>query len=97
MANKHVVYMLQCKDDTLYTGYTIDIEHRLTVHESGKGAKYTRGRGPFQLVYLEEFDTKGDALRREIAIKKLRRDEKVALISAYKRGIKHACTKKFSR
>lgn len=84
MGNEHVVYILQCNDNTLYTGYTTDVEHRLMVHESGKGAKYTRGRGPFKLVYMEGHDSKGDALRREIQIKKLSRNEKLALISAFK-------------
>lgn len=85
MANEHFVYMLKCNDQTLYTGYAVDVAERLKVHESGKGAKYTRGRGPFELVYIEELETKGDALRREIEIKKLQRKEKLALIHAFKR------------
>lgn len=97
MENKHFVYILQCKDLSLYTGYTVDLENRLLMHERGKGAKYTRGRGPFQVVYKEEFTSKGDALRREIEIKKMRRHEKIALISTNKKGVKHASTKKFSR
>ncbi len=75
--------MLKCKDNTLYTGYTIDMEHRLLLHESGKGAKYTRGRGPFELVYLEALDSKGDALRRERQIKQLHREAKLALINQF--------------
>src|SRR5699024_12647412 len=75
----------------------LDLENRLLMHERGKGAKYTRGRGPFQVVYKEEFTSKGDALRREIEIKKMRRHEKIALISTNKKGVKHASTKKLSR
>ena len=55
---KNVTYILKCSDNSLYTGWTNDIKHRLKMHNEGKGAKYTRGRGPVQLVYLEEFDTK---------------------------------------
>ena len=67
------VYMLRCKDGSLYTGWTNDLEHRLAMHNSGRGAKYTRGRGPLELVYSEELPDKEAALRRECAIKKLRR------------------------
>ena len=76
----HYVYILRCKDDTFYTGYTVDPEKRLAMHNSGKGAKYTRGRGPCEIVHLERFEDKGDALRREIAIKKLTTAQKKALI-----------------
>jgi putative endonuclease len=76
----HFVYILKCKDDTLYTGYTNDIKRRVRTHTEGKGAKYTRGRGPFQLVYVEEWDDKIKAMRREVEIKKLTRAEKVAMI-----------------
>lgn len=77
---EHLVYMLKCKDNTLYTGYTNNLEHRLQMHLSGKGAKYTRGRGPFEVVYTEGFITKEEALRREYQIKQLPRSEKNALI-----------------
>ncbi len=77
---KHIVYMLKCKDNTLYTGYTVDLPHRLKMHESGKGAKYTRGRGPFHVVYIEYHGTKGEALSREYRIKMLSRKEKMKLI-----------------
>lgn len=86
MVNDHFVYMLKCKDNTLYTGYTTDVAHRLMVHESGKGAKYTRGRGPFELVYLETLASKGDALRREMQIKKLPREAKLSLVATYQRN-----------
>lgn len=89
MANDHLVYILHCKDDTLYTGYTTNIKRRLQMHESGKGAKYTRGRGPFKVVYEESLPSKEAALRREHEIKKLQRIEKWKLING-KKGGKHA-------
>ena len=77
------VYMLRCKDGSLYTGWTNDLEHRLAMHNSGRGAKYTRGRGPLELVYSEELPDKEAALRRECAIKKLRREQKLALLPTW--------------
>ena len=74
------VYILRCGDGTLYTGIARDAEKRLGVHRSGKGAKYTRGRGPLQIVYRERCPDHGTALRREYAIKQLSRDEKERLI-----------------
>ena len=80
--DKHwFVYILQCADHTLYTGMTDDIERRLSVHNEGKGAKYTRGRRPVQLVYRELCSNRSEALKREYAIKCLTRDQKLALIS----------------
>ena len=81
------VYMLRCKDSSLYTGWTNDLEHRLAMHNSGRGAKYTRGRGPLELVYSEELPDKEAALRRECAIKKLRRDQKLALLQTWQARI----------
>ncbi|HLR61160.1 MAG TPA: GIY-YIG nuclease family protein [Lentibacillus sp.] len=78
--NEHIVYILKCADDTLYTGYTNDLEHRVQMHEEGKGAKYTRGRGPFQVVFVEKFETKEEAMRREHEIKQLTRKGKAQLI-----------------
>ena len=75
-------YILKCKDETLYTGWTNDIEKRLEAHNAGKGAKYTRSRRPVELVYLEQFDTKEEAMRREWEIKQLSRTEKWKLIKA---------------
>ena len=75
------VYMLRCGDGSLYTGYTDDVERRLTVHQRGKGAKYTRSRLPVELVYREELPDKSAALRREAAIKGLTRQQKLALIA----------------
>ncbi|WP_404450788.1 GIY-YIG nuclease family protein [Virgibacillus necropolis] len=82
--SRHVVYILKCKDSTLYTGYTNNLTHRLHMHECGKGAKYTRGRGPFRVEYVERFSTKEEALKREYAIKQLKRTEKEHLISLNK-------------
>lgn len=74
------VYILRCRDGSLYTGWTNDLEKRFKAHVEGKGAKYTRGRGPLELVYFEEFDNKIDAMKREYAIKQLKRVQKEKLI-----------------
>ena len=74
------VYMLRCGDGSLYTGYTDDVERRLAVHQSGKGGKYTRSHLPVELAYREELPDKSAALRREAAIKRLSRREKLALV-----------------
>lgn len=73
------LYLLRCADGTLYTGITDDVDRRAAAHNSGKGAKYTRGRGPVEVVYREECADKSAALRREIAVKKLTRTEKLRL------------------
>lgn len=77
----YYVYILQCADGTLYTGSTNDPQRRLKVHNSGKGAKYTRSRLPVKLVYQEEQESWNAALRREAAIKKLTRAQKKTLIA----------------
>ena len=82
MASKHYVYILRCNDDTLYTGYTNDVKKRLEKHENGKGAKYTRGRGPLELLYTEEFERKEIAMQREYQIKRLTRQQKLNLIQS---------------
>ena len=74
------VYMLRCADGTLYTGWTTDIERRVRIHNSGKGAKYTRGKVPVDVVYYEKYDTKSEALKREYAIKQLSHLDKLNLI-----------------
>jgi Predicted endonuclease containing a URI domain len=74
------VYMLLCKDHTLYTGWTNDLEARICSHNAGTGAKYTRTRLPVRLVYYEKLDTKSEALKRESEIKKLSRKKKLELI-----------------
>ncbi len=73
------VYILRCGDGTLYTGSTDNVEKRLAAHRAGKGAKYTRGRGPLELAYFEQLPDKSAALRREYEIKRLTRQEKVKL------------------
>ncbi|NTV78912.1 MAG: GIY-YIG nuclease family protein [Clostridiales bacterium] len=78
----HYTYIIQCSDGTLYTGYALDINHRLEAHNSGKGAKYTKGRLPVSLVYYEVFETKKEALQRERQIKKLDRIGKIRLIQS---------------
>ena len=75
-----VVYILQCKDTSLYCGWTNDIAGRIKAHNEGKGAKYTRGRGPVHPLYLHAFDTKEEAMKEEARIKALSREEKLALI-----------------
>ena len=74
------LYILRCGDGTLYTGITTDVEKRLEMHRSGKGAKYTRGKAPLELVYQEQCGGHSEALKREAAVKKLTRQQKLALI-----------------
>ena len=78
--NMHYIYIVECSDKTLYTGYTNDLDKRMKAHNQKKGAKYTRGRTPVILMYYEEFDNKIDAMKREAKIKKLRRAKKQKLI-----------------
>ncbi len=73
------VYILKCADGSLYTGATNDVVRRLTLHRSGKGARYTRGRGPLVLVYCEPCEGRTEALQREAAVKRLRLPTKRAL------------------
>lgn len=82
----HFVYILRCKDDSLYTGYTTDVNRRLKVHNQGKGAKYTRGRLPVSLVYYEEVSSRSEGLKLESAIKKLSKKEKEDLVSNFDLG-----------
>ena len=81
----HYTYMLKCKDNTYYTGYTNDLEKRLKAHNEGKGAKYTKGRGPVELVYYEEYEDKTFAMRREWEIKQLSRSEKESMQTEWKK------------
>lgn len=74
------LYILRCADGTLYTGITTDVFARLEAHRTGKGAKYTRGRGPLELVYTEECGDHSSALKRELAVKRLKKAEKLELI-----------------
>lgn len=79
---KWYVYILRCADGTLYTGSTDDVQRRAEVHNSGKGAKYTRGRTPVEVVYSEQCESYSAALKREYAIKQLTRPEKLKLIES---------------
>ncbi|EZH64421.1 hypothetical protein DH09_21795 [Bacillaceae bacterium JMAK1] len=83
----HYVYMIHCTDNSLYTGYALNVWERLRLHESGKGAKYTRGRGPFTLVHMEGFETKREALQEEWRLKQLSRAEKLQYIEERRRGV----------
>lgn len=74
------VYILRCSDDSLYTGWTNNLEKRVKAHSNGKGAKYTKARLPIELVYFEEYENKIEAMKREYAIKQLKRKEKLMLI-----------------
>ena len=75
------LYILRCGDGSLYTGITTDVEARLEMHRSGKGAKYTRGRGPLELVYREECESHSHALKRELTVKVMTKVEKQKLIN----------------
>ena len=74
------VYIIKCKDNSLYTGWTNNLERRFKAHTDGKGAKYTRGRGPLELVYFEEFEDKIEAMKREYEIKKMSKKNKLEMI-----------------
>lgn len=76
----HYFYVLHCRDGSLYAGYTNDLARRVKQHNEGKGAKYTRGRGPVELVFSQAFDNQGDALRAEYQFKQLSRQKKLHFI-----------------
>ncbi len=76
---KHYTYILKCSDNTYYTGYTNHLEKRIQAHNEGKGAKYTKGRRPVELVYYEEYETKQTAMKREWEIKHFSRGKKESL------------------
>ena len=79
----YYVYILKCVDGSFYCGYTNNVEKRFEKHKSGKGAKYTRSRLPLEIVYIEEFETKSDALKRECRIKAMSRVQKERLVADY--------------
>lgn len=79
----YFAYIMRCADGTLYTGYTDDIARREAAHNSGRGAKYTRSRLPVKMVYHESFATRFEAMKRECAIKRLSREQKLKLISEH--------------
>ena len=74
------LYILRCGDGTLYTGITTDVQARFAQHQAGKGAKYTRGRGPLEVVYTEECEDHSAALKRELVVKALSREEKEKML-----------------
>ena len=76
-----IVFMLECADGSIYTGITTDLDRRMAAHAAGKGAKYTKGRGPFRLVYRETCQGRAEASTRETAIKSLARAKKLRLFS----------------
>ena len=76
----HYVYLLECGDGSIYTGYTVDVSRRLTEHRTGEGAKYTRNRGPLTLRRVERYQSRSAAQSREYEIKQLSREEKLALV-----------------
>ena len=82
---KHYAYMLRCNDNSIYSGYTTDLEKRLETHNSGMGAKYTRARLPVKLVYFEEFEDKKEAMKREWQFKQYTHIEKEKMIQNFKR------------
>ncbi|PLT32633.1 GIY-YIG nuclease family protein [Bacillus sp. V5-8f] len=92
--NEHFFYVLSCKDGSLYAGYTNNLEKRIHLHNEGKGAKYTRGRGPVELVYYETFSTKNEAMRAEYRFKQL---DKKAKLNYIEKGVDpgHVAAKEF--
>ena len=81
-SKQYCVYILECADGSFYTGYTVDLEKRLSAHRAGKGAKYTKGRQPLTVIYEESFADKSEALRREYAIKQLSKLQKKSLVES---------------
>ncbi len=82
-------YIVECADGTYYTGWTVDPQRRVALHNKGRGAHYTRTRGPVKLVYVEELPDRKSAMKREIAIKKMKRGTKMRLIGGNKYTSKH--------
>ncbi|TXI27018.1 MAG: GIY-YIG nuclease family protein [Nitrosomonas oligotropha] len=80
------VYILRCADGSLYTGITTNLMRRVKAHDAGKGARYTQGRGPFELVHQELHKNRAEATKREMSIKSLSRTQKLELISAYSKS-----------
>lgn len=78
------VYLIRAKNNSLYCGITTDLKRRLSMHKNGTGAKALRGKGPLEMVWWEKADSKSDALKREIAIKRKTKSKKEALVSAFK-------------
>ena len=81
MDHKAYMYVVECRDSSYYTGYTTDVKKRIAVHNSGKGAKYTRARLPVKLIYVEGFDSKEEAMSAEVLLKRKKRPQKERLLS----------------
>ena len=81
MDHKAYMYVLECRDGSYYTGYTTDVKRRLAVHNSGKGAKYTRARLPVKLIYAQGFASKGEAMSAEALLKRKKRPQKEQFLS----------------
>ncbi|RLQ82848.1 GIY-YIG nuclease family protein [Planomicrobium sp. Y74] len=79
--NSHYFYVLECADNSYYAGYTNDLQKRLETHNAGKGAKYTRARGPVKVIHFEEFETKPEAMKAEYAFKQLTKAKKIRYIA----------------
>lgn len=84
--NEHIFYVLECADDSYYAGYTNDLTKRVNVHNSGKGAKYTRARRPVSCIYQEAFETKQLAMKAEYAFKQLKKSDKIDYMANGMRG-----------
>ena len=82
--NSHYFYVLECADNSYYAGYTNDLQKRLETHNAGKGAKYTRARGPVKMIHFEEFETKPEAMKAEYAFKQLTKAKKIRYIAERK-------------
>jgi putative endonuclease len=91
----YFVYILECADQTLYTGWTTDVNRRLAAHNAGRGARYTHQRGPVRLVYQEEVTDHSAALKREQQIKRLSRTAKLKLVEGY--NVERSNVKTFQR
>ena len=85
--DKHYAYMLRCADNSFYIGYTNNLENRIKMHSSGRGAKYTRARLPIELIYYEEYDSKTEAMSREASLKSLNRRQKINLLDDKKNAL----------
>ncbi|AIE58562.1 GIY-YIG nuclease family protein [Bacillus methanolicus] len=94
--SNHFFYVLECKDGSLYAGYTNNLEKRLKLHNEGKAAKYTRGRGPVKLVYSQQFNDKSEALKAEYQFKKWTRKKKEEYLMKETGGL-YVAAKKFSK
>lgn len=94
--SNHFFYVLECKDGSLYAGYTNNLEKRLKLHNEGKAAKYTRGRGPVKLVYSQQFNDKSETLKAEYQFKKWTRKKKEEYLMKETGGL-YVAAKKFSK